>query len=123
MHVLQTVVLFAVLPAGAETMNSIAAALEFMHRNFNRQAKVSEFARAAGMSTSHFSRRFTLSIGRSPASYVRSLRTAAARALIQNTGMPLSQIAAAVGFSDQSHLSSAFRDEYGETPAECRRQG
>jgi AraC-like DNA-binding protein len=34
-----------------------------------------------------------------------------------NRNMPITEIAYAVGFFDQSHFTRAFRDAYGVTPA------
>jgi AraC-like DNA-binding protein len=44
-----------------------------------------------------------------------------AKALMIESNLPLSQIAVAAGFSDQSHLSRCFRDKVAAAPACWRR--
>jgi len=45
-----------------------------------------------------------------------------AQELMLSTNDPLSQIALACGFADQSHLSKQFRRRLGQTPSVWRRQ-
>jgi AraC family transcriptional regulator len=42
--------------------------------------------------------------------------------MIQTTALPLVEIAAAAGFASQSHLGRIFRQTYGVTPGELRKQ-
>ena len=53
----------------------------------------------------------------------RSRLTAAARLLREDRETAVGEIAEAVGFSSISHFREAFREQYGVTPAEYRRDG
>jgi AraC family transcriptional regulator len=74
------------------------------------------------LSEDHFARAFKVSIGCSPHAYVVARRIERAKSLMTGTNLPLSQIAVAAGFSDQSHLSRCFRDTVGAAPASWRRR-
>jgi transcriptional regulator GlxA family with amidase domain len=50
------------------------------------------------------------------------MRTERARRMIQTSELPLVEIAAAAGFASQSHLGRIFRQTYGVTPGELRKQ-
>ncbi len=57
-----------------------------------------------------------------PMQYLRSVRTQAARRLLTATSRSLAEIAADVGYTDQSHLTKRFREVTGMTPAAYRRR-
>jgi AraC family transcriptional regulator len=69
----------------------------------------------------HLARRFRQATGQSLHQYVTGRRLTMAHALIATTDLPLQQVAAQVGFSDQSHLSNAFRKTYGCAPSLLRK--
>ncbi len=69
----------------------------------------------------HLARRFRQATGQTLHQYVTCRRLAKAQALLAATDLPLQQIAAQVGFSDQSHLSNAFRKGFGCAPSEVRK--
>ena len=69
----------------------------------------------------HLARRFRQATGQTLHQYVTNRRLAKAHALIAGTDLPLQQVAAQAGFSDQSHLSNAFRKAYGCAPSEVRK--
>jgi AraC family transcriptional regulator len=69
----------------------------------------------------HLARRFRQATGQTLHQYVTSCRLAKAHALIAATDLPLHQIAAQAGFSDQSHLSNAFRKAYGCAQSQVRK--
>lgn len=56
-----------------------------------------------------------------PATYVRARRLVRARELLSATRSPIAEIALLCGFSSQSHLTTAFRQDTGATPAAFRR--
>ena len=61
----------------------------------------------AGLSAPHFTRAFRHSIGLPPHTYVLR-RLECAELMLRNTQLPLSEIAPAMGFADQSHLTHHF---------------
>ena len=76
-------------------------------------------AAEAQMSSWHFLRVFRRETGATPHLYVLQRRLARARRLLE-AGESLAEVAAATGFSDQSHLTNRFRRTYGVTPAVFR---
>jgi AraC-like DNA-binding protein len=81
-----------------------------------------ELAELVNLSTSHFFRAFRISIGLSPGDYIAQRRIEAARERMRLTLEPISQIALASGFSEQSSFCRAFRRIVGQTPMQWRRE-
>lgn len=81
--------------------------------------RLSDLAEVAGLSAFHFLRCFTESFGVAPHAYVRRRRVERAARLLRD-GCAIAQVAAASGFSSQSHLTRAFRSDAGVTPATLR---
>ena len=77
-------------------------------------------ADAAGLSMFHFAKAFKSALGLPPRQYVIERRLARARDLLSATALPLADIAYAVGFSSQSHMTAAFSARLGVTPAGYR---
>ncbi len=82
---------------------------------------LSRLADIAELSVHHFSRAFRQSLGMPPHRYILSHRISRASQLMNDSDLPLSEIALAVGFSDQSHFTRVFSRATGETPASFRR--
>jgi len=77
-------------------------------------------AAIAGLSIFHFVRAFKQSKGSSPHEYVIRRRVERSMELLAGTDLPLAEIAAAAGFSDQSHLARRFREHAGVSPRDYR---
>lgn len=77
-------------------------------------------ARQVGMSYFHFSRAFKQSMGMNPTNYISERRIARAKELLNETELPISEIALRSGFSSQSHFTSSFRRVAGSTPKDFR---
>lgn len=75
-----------------------------------------DLAAVAGLSEFHFLRCFSQSFGLAPHAYLRRRRVERAKRLLR-AGVRVSEVAIACGFSSQSHLTRAFRQEMGVTPA------
>ena len=78
-------------------------------------------ARQVGMSFFHFSRQFKQSMGMTPTNFIAERRIERAKRLLQETEVPISEIALRVGFSSQSHFTSCFRRLAGVTPRSFRK--
>ncbi|WP_051234116.1 helix-turn-helix transcriptional regulator [Halomonas halocynthiae] len=83
--------------------------------------RVSDLAAKACLSEGHFSQCFSAQTGMPPWQYVMQRRLFAARRLLLETPLPLIEIAALAGFSNQSALSNAFRRAYGHPPSQLRK--
>ncbi|WP_111414675.1 AraC family transcriptional regulator [Billgrantia lactosivorans] len=93
----------------------------FIDRHLASSISVADLAAQACLSEAHFRSRFREQTGLSPWQYVRRRRLEAARRLLEESRMPLSQIALNTGFAHQSALSHAFRSAYGHPPSQLRR--
>jgi AraC family transcriptional regulator len=95
---------------------------EYLHDNLARDVALGELAGVAKLSPFHFARAFKASMGRPPHAYLRDLRIARAKAMLVETDLPLTEIAALVGYEAPQTLGKAFRRETGVTPSDYRRE-
>ncbi|AZM95455.1 AraC family transcriptional regulator [Vreelandella venusta] len=92
----------------------------FIRRHLADELRVADLAKLACLSEAHFSERFRVQTGLSPWQYVRRQRLHAARQLVLQSRLPLTDIAIQTGFANQSALSHAFRRNYGLSPRQLR---
>lgn len=81
-----------------------------------------DVASSLGVSVNAFRKRFLAAVGVTPSAYVRYLRLWEALFLIERSRIPLKEIAATTGFSDQSHLTHELQSSLGVSP-QCLREG
>lgn len=92
----------------------------FIRLHLADDLRVADLARLACLSEAHFSECFRTQTGLSPWQYVKRQRLHAARQLILQSRLPLTDIAIQTGFANQSALSHAFRRSYGLSPRTLR---
>lgn len=96
--------------------------LAYLQEHLARNVTLTEIAAQAAVSPSHFGVLFRRSTGQSPHQYLVRQRVERARVLLCNTNRPLAEIAAAVGFCDQSHLARHMRRLLNVSPRQIRGQ-
>ncbi len=94
---------------------------DFLHDNFSESVTVETLARIADVHPAHLARVFRREFDCTIGEYVRRLRVEFARRQISTTDLPLSEIALAAGFADQSHLNKTFKNLLGATPLEYKK--
>lgn len=94
--------------------------LAFIEENLAQPLTLAELAGRAALSEYHFARMFRQSMGLAPHQYVMQRRMEKAKALVQHTTTPLTDIALACGFNSASHFSNRFRSMTGITPSQLR---
>lgn len=100
----------------------IALAQTWLQQNYQKPLALGDLARSAGLSERQFDRRFRAVTGKTPGQYQQQLRCDAARDLLQNSNLPVGDVAAAVGFSDSGYFIRVFRRLAGQTPGDFRRK-
>ena len=77
-------------------------------------------SRIAGVHPGHLTRMFRRHYGRSIGAYLRDVRLDWTARQLARSSDSLSTVAVAAGFSDQSHLTRAFKERFGCTPGQYR---
>jgi AraC family transcriptional regulator len=95
---------------------------QYVHEHLQEDVRVGELANMIPLSVSYFYRAFKQTFGETPRAYLTRRRLELAQELMLCTQEPLTRIAIACGFADQSHLSKAFRRVMTETPSTWRRR-
>jgi AraC-like DNA-binding protein len=99
----------------------LAPVLEFVKANHAEPIKLNEAACLARMSVPQFVRLFKKVAGMSFVSYLIHVRLSRAVRLLKETSLTIAQIACEVGFSDQSYFDRRFKEAFGHSPRDFRR--
>jgi transcriptional regulator GlxA family with amidase domain len=98
----------------------VRSAEAYMERNYARDLSIEDLARDLHMSPRNFIRRFKDATGRGPGSYLRALRVAVAKELLEDGARSVQAVSAAVGYDDAAFFRDLFRRCTGMTPGEYR---
>lgn len=106
---------------GGLTAHQLQRTDDWIDANLGGAIRLCDLAAVAGLSEFHFHRMFKASRGTSPHKWVLMRRIDAAKTGLQGRAS-IADIAAACGFSCQSHLTRTFRAQTGMTPAMYRQR-
>jgi AraC-like DNA-binding protein len=95
-------------------------ARDLMDREYAHPLDVAALARAALMSTAHFSRRFRATYGETPYAYLMTRRIERAKALLRHEDVSVTEACMAVGCTSLGSFSARFTQLVGETPMSYR---
>ena len=98
----------------------LARAREILHARAAENLSLTEVAAAVGVHPVHLARAFRQFYGVTAGEYARRVRVERACRALAESDAPLSEIAVAVGFYDQSHFTNVFRRLTRMTPAKFR---
>src|SRR5262249_38188634 len=82
---------------------------------------VERLAARLGVGVRQLTRLFVRHLRASPAKVARTARVQRAKRLIDETGLPMTEIAIQAGFGSLLRFNSVFSAPYGRTPTEIRR--
>jgi AraC family transcriptional regulator len=99
----------------------LRAVVEYVEDHLEAGPTLGQMAAVARLSSCHFARQFKAATGLPPHQYVIARRVERARQLLQaGADLPLAEVAAHAGFSDQSQFTHHFRRLVGVTPGQFR---
>jgi AraC-like DNA-binding protein len=99
---------------------AVAKALAGIHARPEEDWTVDSLAQAAGVSRSTLAQRFTDKVGKPPLRYLMLWRMQTASRLLQEDGLPISEVGRRVGYGAEPAFSRRFRSVTGVTPTEWR---
>jgi AraC family transcriptional regulator len=99
----------------------VRRAKEILSAGLDGRVPLKDVARECRLSVSHFSRAFRRTMGAAPHSWLLAYRIEVAKAKLRDRRLPLSDVALACGFADQSHLTRVFTRIVGVSPGAWRR--
>ena len=91
-----------------------------LSRDWDRDLRLCDIAREAGISIYHLCRMFHRATGKTLHQYRSQLRVRASLERVCESRDPIIEIALDAGFSSHSHFTSAFHREFGGTPSQMR---
>lgn len=109
-------------PQGSITDSRMRLLDEFIDAGLDGPLGIQAMAGLLELSEGYFMRAFKNTTGKSPHSYLIDRRLAKARASMRDSTASLSEIALACGFNSQAHMTTAFKQRLGVSPAQLRRR-
>jgi AraC family transcriptional regulator len=112
----------SISPKGGMAPRVLRRVVEFMHANVDRQIGLKDLADCAGLSLSHFSFQFRASTNYSPHQYMLQLRIKRSKELLTDSRLSILDVGLEVGFRNQQHFATVFRNFVGVPPSVYRHQ-
>jgi AraC-like DNA-binding protein len=107
-------------PLGQEK-RAIRLARQYIEEHFAENVTLNMLSQHVSFSPYYLLRAFRAEVGMPPYAYLESVRIRHTQRLIK-AGKPLSEVAAEVGFSSQSHMTRQFKKIIGVTPGQYAQQ-
>lgn len=107
---------------GSKLNHLMSHILDYITDHYSEPIKVSDIAKSAHMSETHFRRTFSSYMNMSPLDYINLVRIQSACEYLKKTDEPVSVIAGKCGFTTNSTFNRNFRQVMGTTPVEWRKR-
>ena len=107
----------------APSLNPVLAkAMQYVLDHFSGPLKMTDLAKAVGISISQLDRQFRAQFDMTPSQYLLKVRINAARVELSRSSETIGDIAIRCGFYDQAQFGKLFKRTTGLTPGEYRRR-
>ena len=108
-------------PAWHGTSAIVRRALTLIDAGVLDEGSVDELARRVGVGPRHLHRLFVQHVGASPIAVAQTRRLHFAKRLLDETSLPITEIAMAAGFGSVRRFNGAFQSTYHRSPRELRK--
>ncbi len=108
-------------PAWQGSSVTVQRALKLIRAGALNEGNLAELCARLGVGERYLRKLFQRELGVSPIAVAQNQRLLFARQLLQETAMPVVDIALAAGFGSLRRCNSAFRDSFGKPPGAMRR--
>ncbi len=108
-------------PAWHGTSTTVRRGLRLIASGALDEGNIEQLADRLGVTSRHLRRLFTKHLGASPLAVAHTQRLHFAKRLIDQTNLPMQEIAVASGYGSVRRFNDAFRNTYGRAPRDLRR--
>jgi AraC family transcriptional regulator of adaptative response / DNA-3-methyladenine glycosylase II len=108
-------------PAWRGTSTTVRRALQLIQQGALDEQSVEQLAERLGVGARHLNRLFVQHLGASPLAVAQTRRLHFAKRLLDETDLPMTEVALAAGFGSLRRFNDAFRNTYQRAPSEIRR--
>ena len=100
---------------------TLMAVDRYIRDNLTEDLSLGRLSELSNLDPTYFHKLYTSVYGKSPAQRTLAYRITAAKIALNDSDLPLSDIAAQCGFSSQSYFASKFKEATGFSPSQYRR--
>jgi AraC family transcriptional regulator, regulatory protein of adaptative response / DNA-3-methyladenine glycosylase II len=100
----------------------VQSALSRIEAGYLNEGSIDELAKELGVTSRHLRRAMEQELGVSPIQLAQTRRLALAKQLLEDSRLPLTEIAFASGFSSLRRFNAAFRERFGCAPSKLERR-
>ncbi len=114
----------AQVPDHASNLDKVlcSSSRNILRERLDAAPNLGELATAVGTNTRRLNEAFKHCAGATVFDYLRELRLSESRRRLAESALPVQQIAGHCGYSNQANFATAFRERFGLTPSEFRRE-
>ncbi len=104
-----------------EAIRPIRIAKQYIQQHYNEPISLEDVCAATGFSVSYFSTLFKKETGEGFSKYLARIRVEKAKALLQDTDLPIAQVCDRVGYNDLKHFTGTFKKITSLNPGQYRK--
>ncbi len=109
-------------PAWNGTRTTVGRALRLIEAGALDDGSVEELAARLGIGSRHLARLFRRHVGASPVETANTVRLQRAKRLLDETDLPIAELALKAGFRSVRRFNDAYAGLYKRPPSSCRRR-
>ena len=109
--------------ASGSSARLVAAYTDLIERDYRTDKGVADFASDLGVTATHLTRCCNQTCGKSALALLRDRVTYEACMMLRETKLPVSKIAADLGFRSAAYFTRSFQSKTGRTPTHFRKHG
>lgn len=95
---------------------------EYVQKNYSKDIDLNSISENLGFSSSYLTKVFNKVENTSPLKYIRNYRMSIAKQLLMDKNLTIAQVAENVGYNDPFHFSKSFKQTFGISPSELKRE-
>ena len=101
-----------------DTRQVIEETIDYIGHHYHQAISLTDLAKMAGLSKSHYSRLFKKNTGYSPIEYLTHLRIDRAKELLAHSDIRVKEVSQNVGYEDELYFSRIFKKIVGVSPTQ-----